>query len=254
MEKKIAPNFTKSLELLYGEREARSILRLYREERGEITESDAKRLLNSEPIQYILNNAHFWGREFYVTPATLIPRGETEELVQNVIQRLGENFDGTILDIGTGSGVIAISLALELPHAKITAMDISSDAIDVAIKNAEKFGANVDFQVKSLFDCDSLSYDIIVSNPPYVTDSERKDMHENVLKWEPQNALFVPDNDPLIFYREIAKRSKGILFFEINEQFGEETKKMLTQEGYKDILIIKDLHDRDRICTANPQR
>ncbi len=254
MRNNIAPNFLEPLSALYGEREARSILRLYSEEKGELSEVDFKRLMDSEPIQYIIGTGHFYGREFNVNSFTLIPRGETEELVQRVIRSLGDDFGGTILDVGTGSGAIAVTLAAELKNAKVSAIDFSKGAIEVAESNAAKFGAEVDFSVQDLFDAGNFEHDVVVSNPPYVTQSEKKLMHSNVLEFEPDTALFVEDCDPLVFYREIARRTKNLLFFEINEMFGAQMKEMLESEGFEQIEVIKDIHDRDRICTAKRKR
>lgn len=249
MKKNIPSDFAAQLENLYGEREARSILKLYNETKGELTPLDAERLLSAEPLQYILGEAHFYGREFNVNQYTLIPRGETEELVVKVVKSLGKDFSGSILDVGTGSGIIAITLSKELPKATISAIDISEGAIEVAKSNAEKFKANVEFKVQDIFECTELDYDVVVSNPPYVTEKEKEQMHPNVLDFEPDTALFVSDHDPLIYYREIAKLSRRV-FFEINEHFGSEMSEMLSSLGYSEIEVIKDIHDRERICTA----
>lgn len=249
-----AEDFTARLSSLYGEREARSIIALYNEEKGEITPQDKLRLLSAEPVQYIVGRAHFWGREFKVNSSTLIPRGETEELVYLITKRLGSSFSGSILDIGTGSGIIAISLALDLPKAKLSAIDISEKAIETAKSNSEEFGAKIDFKVQDIFETKELNFDVVVSNPPYIKESEKELMHHNVLDFEPHTALFVSDNDPLIFYREIARRTPNLLFFEINENHGSDLVEMLQNEGFTDIEIIKDLHDRDRICTAKRKK
>ncbi len=247
-------DFIQELISLYGEREALSILKLYNEEKGELTDTDRQRLLSSEPIQYIIGRAHFWGREFAVNPSTLIPRGETEELVHLIIKNLTPEFSGSIVDVGTGSGIIATTLALELPKAKVSALDISEEAIKTARANSQEFAANVECSVQDIFDCKELDFDIVVSNPPYVTESEKKLMHPNVLKWEPHTALFVSDEDPLIFYRTIARLTKKTLYFEINEHLGTQMTEMLLQEGFTDIQIIKDIHSRDRICTAKRKK
>lgn len=214
-----------------------------------------KRLCRYEPIQYIQGRTRFLGRDFHVTPNVLIPRPETEELVERII---GQAPAGAhILDIGTGSGCIAISLALSVPEAQITAWDISPEALYIAHDNARMLNANVHFTV-----CDVLTvqpdanerYDIIVSNPPYVTERERKTMAPNVLEWEPPQALFVPDNDPLRFYRRIADLGRqlltpgGSLYFEINQAYGKDTATMLHEYGYTSIQIEKDLSGNDRFA------
>ncbi len=244
--------FTSKLSELYGERESASILRLYAEHKGSLTPQDAKRLLECEPLQYILGSAHFYGREFYVSDQTLIPRGETEELVRCVIDSLGRDYSGSIIDIGTGSGVIAITLALELPKAVVSAVDISVGALGVAEANAKEHSARVNFSQCDILSSSAsrLSHDVVVSNPPYVTNRQKEEMHPNVLRWEPHSALFVSDDDPLVFYREIARRSEDMVFFEINEEFSAEMEQLLSMEGFRDIRVAMDIHNRPRICTA----
>ncbi|AFL83401.1 protein-(glutamine-N5) methyltransferase, release factor-specific [Belliella baltica DSM 15883] len=220
-------------------------------------EAAFSQLLEKVPIQYILGKAPFYGREFIVNSAVLIPRNETEELVHLIIKE-NKKLNLRILDIGTGSGCIPISLALEIPSSKIFALDISEDALRVAIENAEKNEARVEF-----FQTDILkeeipirNLDIIVSNPPYVCESEKSLMHENVLNFEPHLALFVKDNDPLIFYKIIAQKAKsslilgGKLYFEINEALGQEIYDLLKELGYTEIAILKDLNNKDRIVKA----
>lgn len=190
-------------------------------------ENILQRLRKNEPIQYIRKMAIFLGRSFYVAPGVLIPRPETEELVE-LIAKENLNDAPRILDIGTGSGCIAISLSLIIPQAQVTAWDISEEALAVARRNNEVLGSAVSFQQKDvLAEIDSEQrFDIIVSNPPYVTESEKADMEPNVLDWEPELALFVPDNDPLRFYRRIAVLGRkllnpgGKLYFEINRAYG----------------------------------
>lgn len=214
-------------------------------------------LMRQEPIQYILGKAPFYGREFRVSNAVLIPRNETEELVHLIIKE-NKIPNPSILDIGTGSGCIPISLALEIPGSKVAALDISVEALAVAKENARKLQASVDFYqvdiIKDSIPVDNL--DIIVSNPPYVKYSEKELMHPNVLDHEPHVALFVFDEDPLIFYREIAIKAKhslkpeGKLYFEINEALGTMAKELIHEIGYSDIRILKDLNNKDRILTA----
>ena len=214
------------------------------------------RLQKQEPIQYILGYSDFCGLKFKVTPATLIPRPETSELVEWIASEANGN--GSILDIGTGSGCIAVSLAHKLPQSKVTAWDISPDALAVATENSKANGCAVEFE-----EIDILAYkptgelfDIIVSNPPYIKENEKAEMHSNVLDWEPHTALFVPDNDPLLFYRTIAEKGLvllkpgGKLYFEINRAHGKETVEMLKSLGYTGIELRKDFADNDRMIRA----
>ena len=215
------------------------------------------RLHNFEPIQYVQGTARFLERSFYVTPGVLIPRPETEELVEIMLK---EVLPGSrILDIGTGSGCIAVTLSKALPDSDVTAWDVSEEALAIARRNNEALQASVRF-----FQRDALMYlpdekeryDIIVSNPPYVTESEKALMEHNVLDWEPFLALFVSDNDPLVFYRRIAALGRemlvagGRLYFEINRAFGEATVAMLREQGYINLRILKDISGNDRIVIA----
>lgn len=215
------------------------------------------RLKKHEPIQYILGTCRFLGRDFSVAQGVLIPRPETEELVSLIVKE-NANRKLKILDIGTGSGCIAISLDLELPNAQVTAWDISNDALAIAKNNNEEIQSNVCFEqvdVLSTPPKDTL-FDVIVSNPPYVMNSEKEQMEENVLQWEPSLALFVPNENPLLFYRKIAELGKeilapnGKLYFEINQAFGKETEELLMQLGYQKTRIIKDFYGLDRIVTG----
>lgn len=215
------------------------------------------RLQKNEPIQYILGYTEFYGMTFCVTPAVLIPRPETAELVSLIIK---ENVDcsAKILDIGAGSGCIAISLAKNLPQAKVSSWDVSDEALKVARENNEKLGASVTFSKVDVLEYKPFGekFDVIVSNPPYITNAEKADMENNVLDWEPSLALFVPDEDPLLFYRKIAELGLdmltpgGKIYFEINQAFGKETADLLLSLGYCDAKIIKDLSGRDRIVKA----
>lgn len=215
-------------------------------------------LVKGCPVQYALGLAWFYGRKFEVNSAVLIPRPETEELVQLVLKDIKGKDDLRMLDIGTGSGCIAISLALESPSCTVFACDISDPALAMAQKNAENLQAGVQF-----FQCDILAesnsiegLDVIVSNPPYVLNAEKVKMHKNVLDYEPFHALFVPDDDPLMFYRAIAKYGqktlgeKGLLYFEINEAKGRDMLKLLQEMGYADCNILPDLHGKDRFVRA----
>lgn len=213
------------------------------------------RLKQGEPIQYIIGTTEFAGLTLEVNPFTLIPRPETEELVL-WIREYARPHD-RILDIGTGSGCIAIALSHALPEADITGTDISAGALHTAASNAGRNGVKVRFLQADIFDETAekpYPYDIIVSNPPYVRQSEKQDMEARVLNFEPASALFVPDEDPLIYYRRIAEigqqqlREDGLLFFEINEAFGKEITSLLKYSGYKDIQVKKDIFGKDRFA------
>jgi len=210
------------------------------------------------PIQYILGNAHFYGLEFEVNENTLIPRPETEELVEWIIKNNSkiEGFkDLKILDIGTGSGCIAISLAKNLPHAKVFAIDVSEKALETAKKNALTNETEVTFLLKNILETDDLEqqFDIIVSNPPYVRNLEKEEIKKNVLEYEPHLALFVEDNDALIFYRKISELAQknltenGQLYFEINQYLGTEMIDLLEAKNFATIELRKDIYENDRM-------
>ena len=217
------------------------------------------RLRANEPLQYILGNCYFCGLNFHVEPGVLIPRPETAELVEWIISdRKSSDSPIRILDIGTGSGCISISLAKNLPQSEVYAWDISEDAIRIASDNANRLDANVRFRqtdVLGQIPTDTMM-NVIVSNPPYITEAERTDMDANVTDWEPDTALFVPDNTPLLFYERIADIGKqiltpdGTLYFEINQRFGTETVEMLRQKGYRNVELRKDLSGNDRMIKA----
>lgn len=218
-------------------------------------QSILERLQDFEPIQYIQQQAPFMGHRFYVAPEVLIPRPETEELVQKLLDLLPAH--AQVLDIGTGSGCIAISLSLALSDAKVWACDISEKALAIARHNNDLLKGNVSFfqtdimtyQPESIF---CKTFDAIVSNPPYVTRSEAQQMEPNVLRYEPHEALFVDNNDPLLFYRRIATlgttmlKQGGLLAFEINRAYGQEMKQLLEHQGYRDVSIQQDLFGNDR--------
>jgi release factor glutamine methyltransferase len=217
------------------------------------------RINQSEPIQYILGETEFYGRKFKVNKNVLIPRPETEELVDLIIKENKKQKKIKVLDIGTGSGCIAITLAKELPEAEVCALDISKDALKTANENALMNNAKVDFShadiIQNLkFKLQNLN--IIVSNPPYVRESEKKQMHANILEHEPFTALFVKDEDPLIFYKSIILFAKqhlvenGKCYFEINEKFGQETITLFAENNFSEIRIIKDLQNKDRIAVG----
>lgn len=234
-----------------------------------------KELLKNRPIQYIIGETEFCGMRFFVNENVLIPRPETQELVEKLavssyqfssfrpkrseVEKSPANV--SILDIGTGSGCIAISLAKMIPNSDVTAMDVSEKALEVARKNADANGVNVHFVQDDILKPSTAElidnqFDIIVSNPPYVCDSEKSEMRANVLDHEPSSALFVPDSDPLIFYRKIlefaqkALKPNGQIWFEINERFGKETAELCHSKGFKNVEIIKDFRGKERIVRA----
>lgn len=222
----------------------------------------ATRIAKGEPVQYVLGDADFCGLALHVEPGVLIPRSETEELVAwaaETFKATRAEETGNVLDIGTGSGCIAIALARYLPQAQVEAWDVSEDALRIASGNAEKNNIEVGFRkVDVLEDAGKAqeTYDMIVSNPPYICEEEAQDMEKNVLEHEPRLALFVPDSDPLLFYRRIAQlgqqilRNNGLLFFEINRRFGQETVLMLQGMGYREVELRKDLYGNDRMVKA----
>lgn len=209
-------------------------------------------LKENKPIQYILGETEFYGLKYKVNKHTLIPRPETEELIDWVLK---EDFN-SILDIGTGSGCIAISLAKH-SSAQIVAIDNCEKALEVAKENAKLNKVDIKFYTKDIFQStDLFSLDVIVSNPPYILESEKENMKANVLQYEPHLALFISDKDPLVFYKKIGSLAAkslncgGKLFFEINEQYGSEISKMLSKIGFVDIALKKDINDKDRMIKA----
>jgi len=219
-------------------------------------------LKTGKPIQYILGRTEFYGLPFKVNSSVLIPRPETEELVYWIISSVGGSklAAGSILDIGTGSGCIAVSLKKNLPDINVSAMDISIDALLTAKENADLNQVDIHFINQDILAPrhapDAVRYNIIVSNPPYVTMEDKTKMHRNVTDFEPHTALFVPENDPLIFYKAIADfatenlESGGLLFFEINESYGEQIVKLLETKKFNNIELRKDMGGRDRMVTA----
>lgn len=216
-------------------------------------EDDLRRLIAGEPVQYVLGFAEFYSRRFKVSPAVLIPRPETEELVEAVIRARGSEAGLRVLDLCTGSGCMAWTLALELPEAEVTAVDISAHALDVA---RGQFDGRVDFvQADVLADTLPLEgpFDIIVSNPPYVLNEEKVDMRRNVLDYEPDIALFAPDSDPLAFYRAIARHADrllapgGLAVLEINPLLSVQTAALY--DGFSSVNILKDISGRARFVT-----
>ena len=225
-------------------------------EQETLLDNAIERLKKQEPIQYILGYSDFCDLRFKVTPATLIPRPETSELVEWIAsEATGKE---SILDIGTGSGCIAVSLASKMPQSTVTAWDISHEALAVAAENSKANGCAVTFEQVDILAYEPTGelFDIIVSNPPDIKENEKEAMHSNVLDWEPHTALFVPDSDPLLFYRTIAMKGltllkpSGRLYFEINRAHGKETMEMLATLGYTGIELRKDFADNDRMIRA----
>lgn len=265
------------LEPRYGAREAAWIVRVIFEDvmgwtvtdlvtRGDYELNDytaakiidmARRVSDGEPVQYVTGKAYFYGMTFEVTPAVLIPRVETAELVDLIVKEWGVRRDLRVLDCGTGSGCIAVALARNLPFSRVEAIDIDGDALAVARANAGRLKARVDFReadMTALPEADEAVYDIIVSNPPYIADSERVDMDANVLDHEPHKALFVPDDDPLKFYRAVAGYARhalapgGGLYFEINPLFVQPMRQLL--DGFDDVDFIRDSQGSLRFAVA----
>ena len=266
---------------IYDEREASSIVKMLLEEsfglsfvdvclgaldrlsdeEKESLEAKIVQLEKGEPVQYVIGHADFYGRKFSVEPGVLVPRPETEELVSWIKEerkdiRGNRNGKKYLLDVGCGSGCISVSLALEIPEMEVSAWDISDTALRVTKKNAKALGASVDIYMQDALnapDGDRDLWNVIVSNPPYICAKEAEDMERNVLEHEPHEALFVPDTDPLLFYRAIAEYGThalcrgGRLYFEINRAYGKETEKMLKALGYSDIELRKDAFGNDRM-------
>lgn len=272
-------NFIKELSSIYDEMEAESFFYLILEHLHqlkridlalnpdfEISENDMVRWQNilaelktQKPIQYILGETEFYGLKFLVNENVLIPRPETEELVELIVSSFkSQTSKLRILDIGTGSGCIPISLKKNLPHAEVFAIDVSKKALEVAKENATLNGVEVNFILKNIVETNDLEqqFDIIVSNPPYVRMLEKEEIKPNVLEFEPHLALFVEDNDALLFYRKIAQLAKknltenGSLFFEINQYLGKETVELLESLGFKKILLLKDIYGNDRMISC----
>lgn len=264
---------------VYGKQEAGSVCRIIVEDAlgipylSVLTEPEAESHASEEvltrivldirsmrPVQYITGRTVFCGLEFSVDHSVLIPRPETEELANLIISQYAGRRPA-ILDIGTGSGCIAVSLARHIPGSKVTAADVSSTALDTARKNAMINEVQVEFiRCDILTDCLDGTYDIIVSNPPYVTESETSLMRRNVLEYEPHLALFVPDNDPLLFYRRIAESGRemlgdgGRLYFEINPNFACQTAELMENKGYGGVTVINDIYERPRIVYGSIEK
>jgi release factor glutamine methyltransferase len=276
----------RKLAQVYDEGEAKAVARMVYEVRYGLTLSDiyigkdtqlsldcqteleeiTKRLIEHEPVQYILGQADFCGRTFHVEPGILIPRPETEHLCRLITKHAAIGVPNrTILDIGTGSGCIAITLALDIPNSQVTAWDISPIALRVAKGNAQRLGADVTFQEVDVLTAPGSpslwremggGWDLIVSNPPYICNKERAEMEQNVLAHEPHTALFVPDDNPLLFYRAIAQygqsalKTGGSLYFEINPLYANPLREMLSTMSYHDIDIKDDQFGKTRFIQA----
>ena len=238
---------------LYGGKD-----RGFSEKEQELLSDIVCRLQNHEPIQYIIGRETFMGLVFNVNENVLIPRPETQELVNWILEDHRSDEGCKILDIGTGSGCIPVSLAHFMSGAEVEAWDISDGALDVARRNANQNEVKVLFRKQNVFEAlpSESYYDVIVSNPPYITEKEKVDMEANVLDWEPSIALFVPDTDPLLFYRKIAELgldmlvAGGALYFEINRAYGEMMRTMLEDMGYNNVELRKDMFGNDRMIKA----
>ena len=240
-------------------------------ENQRLLEEKMQRLRRGEPVQYVTGVEYFAGRPFRVSPAVLIPRPETAQLCEIIRQDYDRPYCALqppepirVLDIGTGSGCIAITLALDLPNTEVAAWDISPDALLMARENAHRLGADVNFQLHDILDSESLpeperrqKSEIIVSNPPYICNSERKDMTHNVLDYEPETALFVPDDDPLRFYRAIGRYARqalkpdGRLYFEVNARYADDVADMLRSLSFSSTEIRKDDFGKNRFVLAD---
>ncbi len=221
------------------------------------------RLKKHEPVQYILGESYFYNLKFFVKPGVLIPRQETEELVDWILKENTENQQLRILDIGTGSGCIAIVFAANFKNAEITAFDISDLALEIASQNAELNHVKVNFEkfdiLKHSENLDNKQFELIVSNPPYILEKEKILMQKNVLDFEPELALFVDDRNPFLFYQAIVDysmnhlKSGGKLYFEINEAFGKEVEDLLIKSGFGHVYLKKDINDKDRMISGIKQ-
>ncbi|GDX51135.1 release factor glutamine methyltransferase [Bacteroidota bacterium] len=217
-----------------------------------------QRLKNHEPVQYVTGKAFFYGNEFEVNSSVLIPRPETEELVQWIIESTS-NKKQNILDIGTGSGCIAISIKKILSEADVFATDSSLGALDIAKRNSENLQQQIHFKKSDILQSENpfnIQFDIIVSNPPYITEAEKSSLDKNVIQFEPHEALFAIGDDAMIFYRKIIAfankflKEGGQIFFEVNQQYGKEVVKLLNENNFKNTKLKKDLNGNDRMVRA----
>ncbi|GGC67209.1 release factor glutamine methyltransferase [Pedobacter quisquiliarum] len=277
--KALKQHFSQSLISLYEEQESSSLffialqkvesctrMQFLEKQQTEVPDGTAATLMHiledlksGKPIQYILQEAWFYRLKFRVNPAVLIPRDETEELVDLIIrqEKSTANSSRELLDIGTGSGCIAITLKKNLPWIEVSALDVFEAALEVAKQNAQDHDVSIQFiHADALSYTSTVLYDVIVSNPPYVKEDERADMHGHVLNHEPHQALFVSNDDPLIFYRSIATlalknlKQGGRLYFEINEFLGAEMLELMERLGFKEIQLHKDLQAKDRMLSC----
>lgn len=258
--------FEEALEERYDTSESRAMFRILSK-----AQSDAEQLKNvldeilpalqrGRPFQYVVGEAHFYGMDLFVNESVLIPRPETEELVQHILSNVPHSAL-TILDVGTGSGCIALALKKHLPDAKVYAMDISKDALRVARKNAEKLELPIHFLEMDVLEWDlvledQLRFDIVVSNPPYITPKEMAEMEDHVLHFEPEIALFAPEEAPLLYYQHIADlahkhlKIDGKLYFEINRLMGQEVVDLLRKKGFNDVTLLQDMQGADRMIVG----
>ena len=258
---------------IYGDRETSAVIKLWFGSRLDMSpidlimrkkeevafpsfEADLAQLRVNTPVQLVLGEAFFFDRLYLVNEHTLIPRPETEELVAGILERFSNN-ELKVIDVGTGSGCIAISLQLARPNWSIMGVDIHRQTIDAAKANAEKLGANVDFKVLDVLEEELSEFNLLVSNPPYIPQSEAQAMNSNVVDYEPDRALFVPDSDALLFYRrllELAKENKNdrpvYVAFEIHENFGEQMIELCASFGFKEVNLLQDLQRKDRMIFA----
>ena len=277
-------HFTEVLTLKFPQREAEQLMRILLEDLFGVDlkrqlmnpelridefqhfqlEQAVKRLLAGEPVQYVTGMTRFGDLLIKVSPSVLIPRPETEEMVQKICASMPKEKPMRIWDIGTGSGCIAIALAKHFENAEVIAFDVSEEALQMAMENAESNGAKVTFVQDDIMNPTSVFFaqpvDLVVSNPPYVCDSERAAMEANVLDWEPETALFVPDDDPLRFYRQILALSKnqlkpnGQIWFEINERMGEEMLSLCREMGFSETEILEDFAEKLRFFCVKVNR
>ena len=277
----ILRHLSQHIEHLYSEQERMHIARMvaaslskepesrYLIERDEVVdipslESKVEELAKERPVQYVIGHQEFCGLDIEVGEGVLIPRPETEELVAWATEKASAFNQTRILDVCTGSGCIALALAQQIKDAKVTAIDISEEALAIARRNEERLQCGVEFMqddaLAHLPNLTNREFDIVVSNPPYIPISERESMHINVTGYEPEIALFVDDNDPLIFYREIARsakellRPKGYLLFEVHETLAQETAEMLHNQGYCQIELRHDCFNKPRMICCQPSR
>ena len=275
----LSQHFSDALQSLYEEAEIRGIFRMYAEKKWHLpahqlylninenvdekrqaeTANDLQRLKSGEPIQYVVGVTDFYDMELVVNPSVLIPRPETEELVDLIIRENGNRRDLQVLDLGTGSGAIAITLAKKLAHSHISATDFSAEALQTAQANARRHCANIIWLHDDMLHPDYSqlgTYDLLVSNPPYIPQSEKSAMHTNVKDHEPSSALFVPNDEPLLFYKAIADigmhclRNGGRIYLETHHLFHEALEQLFTTCGYQNVRSLKDINGRNRFFSV----